>query len=285
MSSTQSPAQADQPKASPLSKLPPRRSWLIFLAIVFVNYLVMRFLFPGPPEAITVPYTAFKEQVAKRNVAAIYSRGTSIEGRFKAAVTWPPEGAAKAPPDGYTFMLTSTGYGHLIQKANVDYVASYEPVAMVGTADSALVVHPALPVNSVKELIDYEEFCGMPGYDHGSPSHAEDADFKEWSVAEVKARLDAGEPLLLCDVREPHELLISHLDFAGVTNIPMSQRGANGAFLDNPSCGGPARRWLERGDAEEREGKLLIAFGSTEFGSHKFQLESIHISIGINHGF
>jgi cell division protease FtsH len=99
MSSTPSPAQADQTKGSPLSKLPPRRSWLIFLAIVFVNYLVMRFLFPGPPEAITVPYTAFKEQVAKRNVAAIYSRGTSIEGRFKAAVTWPPESAAKGPPD------------------------------------------------------------------------------------------------------------------------------------------------------------------------------------------
>jgi tripartite-type tricarboxylate transporter receptor subunit TctC len=60
---------------------------------------------------------------------------------------------AAAPPDGYTFMLTSTGYAHLIQKANVDLVASFEPVAMVGTADSALVVHPALPVNSVKELI------------------------------------------------------------------------------------------------------------------------------------
>jgi len=61
--------------------------------------------------------------------------------------------AAAAPPDGYTFMLTSTAYGHLIQKANVDLVASYEPVAMIGLADSALVVHPALPVNTVKELI------------------------------------------------------------------------------------------------------------------------------------
>ena len=60
---------------------------------------------------------------------------------------------AAAPPDGYTFMLTSTGYAHLIQKANVDLVASLDPVAMVGTADSALVVHPALPVTSVKELI------------------------------------------------------------------------------------------------------------------------------------
>lgn len=61
---------------------------------------------------------------------------------------------AASPPDGYTFMLTSTGYAHLIQKANVDLVGSFEPVAMVGTADSALVVHPALPVKTVQDLID-----------------------------------------------------------------------------------------------------------------------------------
>jgi tripartite-type tricarboxylate transporter receptor subunit TctC len=61
--------------------------------------------------------------------------------------------AAQQPPDGYTFMLTSTAYGHLIQKANVDLVKSFEPVAMVGYADSALAVHPSLPVGNVKEFI------------------------------------------------------------------------------------------------------------------------------------
>jgi tripartite-type tricarboxylate transporter receptor subunit TctC len=60
---------------------------------------------------------------------------------------------AQQPPDGYTFMLTSTAYGFLIQKANVDLVNTFDPVALVGFADSALVVHPTLPVNSVKELI------------------------------------------------------------------------------------------------------------------------------------
>ncbi len=60
---------------------------------------------------------------------------------------------SQQPPDGYTFMLTSTAYGFLIQKANVDLVNTLESVAYVGIADSALVVHPSLPVNSVKELI------------------------------------------------------------------------------------------------------------------------------------
>ncbi len=61
--------------------------------------------------------------------------------------------AASAEPDGYTFMLTSTGYAHLIQKSPVGLVKSFEPVAMVGTADSALVVTPSLPVKSVQDLI------------------------------------------------------------------------------------------------------------------------------------
>lgn len=60
---------------------------------------------------------------------------------------------SQAPADGYTFLLTSTAYGFLIQKANVDLVNTFDPVALVGFADSALVVHPSLPVNSVKELI------------------------------------------------------------------------------------------------------------------------------------
>ena len=41
------------------------------------------------------------------------------------------------------------------------------------------------------------------------------------SVQAIKARLDAGESLLLVDIREPYELMISHLD--GAQAIPMSE--------------------------------------------------------------
>ena len=75
--------------------LPPRGAWAVFLALLFVNYLLARYLFPGPDEPITIPYTVFKESAAHGNVVAIYSRGTSIEGRLKAPMTWPREAAAK----------------------------------------------------------------------------------------------------------------------------------------------------------------------------------------------
>jgi tripartite-type tricarboxylate transporter receptor subunit TctC len=63
--------------------------------------------------------------------------------------------ATAAPPDGYTLMMTSTAYGFLIDKPTVpvDLVNSFSPVALIGFGDSALAVHPSLPVKTVKELI------------------------------------------------------------------------------------------------------------------------------------
>lgn len=63
--------------------------------------------------------------------------------------------ATAAPPDGYTFMMTSTAYGFLIDKPKVpvDLVNSFAPVVLIGFGDSALVVHPSFPVNTVKDLI------------------------------------------------------------------------------------------------------------------------------------
>jgi cell division protease FtsH len=91
--------------------LPNNRTWLTFLAIIALNYLLMRWFLPGPEEAITIPYTAFKEQVAAGNVAAIYSKGASIEGRFQKPVTWPPPGkedaASKAQKESPLGRLTA----------------------------------------------------------------------------------------------------------------------------------------------------------------------------------
>ena len=67
----------------------PRRTLFTFLAILLANFLVIRLLFPGPNEPVKVPYTLFKKEVEKRNVEKIYSRGESITGRFRFAVTYP----------------------------------------------------------------------------------------------------------------------------------------------------------------------------------------------------
>ena len=72
--------------------LPPRRAWLVFLMILAVNFIVSRFLLPGSEKPVKVPYTLFKQEVTRRNVERIYSRGESLTGRFRAPVIFPPVG-------------------------------------------------------------------------------------------------------------------------------------------------------------------------------------------------
>jgi cell division protease FtsH len=90
--------QPGKPMDQGRSRVPPRRTWLTFVIILLANFLLVRFLFPQPGEAITIPYTTFKEEAAKGNVKSIYSRGNSIEGRFNSAITWPPPNAPEPPP-------------------------------------------------------------------------------------------------------------------------------------------------------------------------------------------
>jgi cell division protease FtsH len=84
------PAPTPPPKpATPT--LPPRRYWPWFFLVLLVNYLLVSYLFPPADAPVTVPYTVFREQAGAGNVTAIYSRGTTIEGRFRSAVTWPTQ--------------------------------------------------------------------------------------------------------------------------------------------------------------------------------------------------
>jgi adenylyltransferase/sulfurtransferase len=83
------------------------------------------------------------------------------------------------------------------------------------------------PNADVKELIDYEEFCGVPGHDHDEGSAGAGRDI---SAPELAARL-RGNHLRLLDVREPHELEISALP--GALNIPLGTLAARLSELDS----------------------------------------------------
>ena len=63
--------------------------------------------------------------------------------------------AAKSVPDGYTLLLVSSSYGAnpSLYKLSFDPVNGFEPITLVSQQPFILVVHPALPARSVKELI------------------------------------------------------------------------------------------------------------------------------------
>jgi molybdopterin/thiamine biosynthesis adenylyltransferase/rhodanese-related sulfurtransferase/molybdopterin converting factor small subunit len=73
---------------------------------------------------------------------------------------------------------------------------------------------------TVKELIDYEQFCGLrpPA---NAPAAAPPQEIPAITAPELKARLDANDDLLVLDVREPHEVEICRI--AGSTVIPLGE--------------------------------------------------------------
>jgi adenylyltransferase/sulfurtransferase len=84
------------------------------------------------------------------------------------------------------------------------------------------------PEPEVTALIDYEAFCGVPGHDHDDGSAGMDWDI---TATELAVRLKRGNHLSLIDVREPHELEISHLE--GARLIPLGQLAARLSELDS----------------------------------------------------
>lgn len=66
---------------------------------------------------------------------------------------------------------------------------------------------PACGTNpTIRKLIDYEQFCGVRGEETSQTSTV-----PEIQPEELKRRLDAGESILVLDVREPHEFQICNM--------------------------------------------------------------------------
>ena len=75
------------------------------------------------------------------------------------------------------------------------------------------------PRATIKELIDYEEFCGLrPTV---APAQEEKKEMEEITATELKQRIDRGDDLQIIDVREPHEYEIAKLEQAKL--IPLGQ--------------------------------------------------------------
>ncbi len=68
---------------------------------------------------------------------------------------------------------------------------------------------------TIRELIDYEEFCGMPQKPETKPT------MEEITATELKTRLDQGDDIQIIDVREPNEYEIGKIPNSKL--IPLGQ--------------------------------------------------------------
>ncbi len=80
-----------------------------------------------------------------------------VDNRPGAGGTTGSELVARAAPDGYTIIIVASTYTatSAYEKPSFDPINGIQPIILIGTTGLVLAVHPALPVKSVRELIDY----------------------------------------------------------------------------------------------------------------------------------
>ena len=84
------------------------------------------------------------------------------------------ETLARSAPDGYTLLLVSSSHAinpAIGRKLPYDTIRDFAPITQTASQQMFLVVHPSLPIKSVKELIDYAK-AKPNSLNYGSSSNA-----------------------------------------------------------------------------------------------------------------
>lgn len=114
----------------------------------------IRIVAPFPPSGGT---DLFARALAQK-LGAVFGQQVIVDNRSGAGGMIGSDMVARAAPDGYTLLVTSSSSHsiapHLTRKPPYDPLRDFAPVIAIASAPNLLVVHPSLPVRSVKDLID-----------------------------------------------------------------------------------------------------------------------------------
>jgi len=87
----------------------------------------------------------------------VFGQQVIVDNRPGAAANIGAEIAAKAPPDGYTLLLVNIAHAanvSLYKKLPYDLIRDFSAVTQIAGSPHVVVVHPSLPVKSIKELVE-----------------------------------------------------------------------------------------------------------------------------------
>jgi tripartite-type tricarboxylate transporter receptor subunit TctC len=115
----------------------------------------IRLVVPAPPGGTIDPISRLlAEAMSKR-----YGQNVVVDNRPGANFNVGMELVAKAPPNGYTLVVASSGALatniHLYRKLPFHPVNDFEPIVLYGNVPNVLVVNPSLPPRTLKEFIEY----------------------------------------------------------------------------------------------------------------------------------
>lgn len=134
--------------------------------------------YPNRTVRMVVPFAPggasdFVARIIQPRMTELLGQQVVVDNRAGAAGNIGVEVAAKANPDGYTFLLGNVGTmainANIFTRFPVKPLNDLTPVTQIVDVAGSLVVHPALPVKNVKEFIAYMK--ANPGkLNYGSPA-------------------------------------------------------------------------------------------------------------------
>jgi tripartite-type tricarboxylate transporter receptor subunit TctC len=160
-----------------------RMSLVATLALLFSALPVFAQTYPRGPVRVIVPFPAgggvdAAGRILAQRLGESFGKPFLIENRGGANGNIGTEAAAKSPSDGATLLFTGAGFvtnPSLYRSVPYDPVRDFEPVSLMALGPNVLVVHPSLPVKSVRELIALAKTqpgrIGFAGSGSGSTPH------------------------------------------------------------------------------------------------------------------
>jgi tripartite-type tricarboxylate transporter receptor subunit TctC len=117
--------------------------------------------YPAKPVRIVVPFAAgggvdVTARILAQGLTERFGQTVFVENRTGASGIIGTEFVAKSAPDGYTLLVgsqTTQAVVPAMYKTSYDGARDFTPVTVIATSPLMIVVHPSLPVKTVKDLI------------------------------------------------------------------------------------------------------------------------------------
>ena len=206
--------------------------------------------YPAKPIRIIVPFPAggtadIMARVVGQKMTETWGQQVLIDNRSGAGGNIAADLAARSAPDGYTLFLCTVGthavHQTLYEKLSFDPIKDFSAVAYIAGVPNVVVVHPSIPVTSVKELIGFIK--ARPGRINFGSSGTGSSVHMSGEMLKVMAGLDMthipykGNPQAVTDLMAGQiELMITNMPSV----IPYIQSGRLRALAVTTKARSPA---------------------------------------------
>jgi tripartite-type tricarboxylate transporter receptor subunit TctC len=148
---------------------PVRRAAFLVMTAAIVPQSALAQGYPNRPVRWVIPFSAggagdIPGRIVSQKLSEALGQQIVIDNRAGAGSTMGAEQVAKAPPDGYTFLMVSMTHfvsAALYNKLQYDPLSDFAPVTQMTSGPNVLLAHPSLPVKNVSELLALAR--SMPG--------------------------------------------------------------------------------------------------------------------------